>query len=247
LRGGRPGTPAGGHVMAVSRSRRVRRGTTTSAAAWRRRAHGTLAGEGHCRWSIGPSLSAQCLRSTSQPVWRRRRSQEWRRRAAQPAEAGDARGIAGIGPEAASRLRPGSHHPRHRRGASWVGRGAAAADADAASSRSARSGGTRRQASALSHSGPTHDHTHAAVNYGSPPLLPRDAPSPAAWLGLLIIALYRKAISPLLPSACRYIPSCSEYGYEAVARYGILAGGRMAIWRILRCNPFGGSGYDPVP
>ena len=99
----------------------------------------------------------------------------------------------------------------------------------------------------MSHSGPTHDHTHAAVNYGSPPLLPRDAPSPAAWLGLLIIALYRKAISPLLPSACRYIPSCSEYGYEAVARYGILAGGRMAVWRILRCNPFGGGGYDPVP
>ena len=73
------------------------------------------------------------------------------------------------------------------------------------------------------------------------------ARSPAAWLALLIIALYRKAISPLLPPACRFVPSCSEYGYEAVARYGILAGGRLAIWRILRCNPFGGSGYDPVP
>jgi putative membrane protein insertion efficiency factor len=54
-------------------------------------------------------------------------------------------------------------------------------------------------------------------------------------------------VSPLLPPACRFVPSCSEYGYEAVARYGILAGGRMAVWRILRCNPFGGRGYDPVP
>ena len=94
----------------------------------------------------------------------------------------------------------------------------------------------------------THDH-HApgGMDYASPRLLPRGAASPAAWLALLLIGLYRKAISPLLPPTCRFMPSCSEYGYEAVARYGILAGGRLAIWRILRCNPFGGSGYDPVP
>jgi putative membrane protein insertion efficiency factor len=243
LRGGRRGTPAGGHVMAVSRSRRVHRGTTTSAAAWRRRAHGTLAGEGHCRWSIGPSLSAQCLRSTSQPVWRRRRSQEWRLRAAQPVEAGDARGTAGIASGPAPRLRLGGHHPRYRRGASRVGRGAAASVADAAPGGSSGLSAATRRAGALSLS----HHTDRVVDYGSPPLLPHDAPSPAAWLALVIIGLYRKAISPLLPPACRFVPSCSEYGYEAVARYGILAGGRMAIWRILRCNPFGGSGYDPVP
>jgi len=99
----------------------------------------------------------------------------------------------------------------------------------------------------LSLSGPAHDHEHAPVDYGSPRLLPQSAPSPAAWLALLSIALYRKVLSPLLPPACRFVPSCSEYGYEAVARYGILAGGRMAIWRILRCNPFGSGGYDPVP
>jgi putative membrane protein insertion efficiency factor len=94
----------------------------------------------------------------------------------------------------------------------------------------------------------THDHAvPGSVDYASPPLLPHSAPSPAAWLALIGIGLYRKGISPLLPPACRFIPSCSEYGYEAVARYGILAGGRLAIWRILRCNPFGGSGYDPVP
>ena len=95
------------------------------------------------------------------------------------------------------------------------------------------------------------DHPHHAtaedVDYTSPPLLPRMAPSPAAWLALFVIALYKKAISPLMPPACRFVPSCSEYGYEAVARYGILAGGWLAIWRILRCNPFGGRGYDPVP
>ena len=99
----------------------------------------------------------------------------------------------------------------------------------------------------LSHTAHDHDHGHGMIDYSSPPLLPHDAPSPAAWLALLIIALYRKAISPLLPPACRFIPSCSEYGYAAVARYGILAGGRLAIWRILRCHPFGGRGYDPVP
>ncbi|MBA2596254.1 MAG: membrane protein insertion efficiency factor YidD [Chloroflexia bacterium] len=95
---------------------------------------------------------------------------------------------------------------------------------------------------------PRHNHpAPSGTDWGAPPLLPRTAPSPAAWLALLLIGLYRQAISPLLPPSCRFVPSCSEYGYEAVAQYGILAGGRLAIWRILRCNPFGGSGYDPVP
>lgn len=100
----------------------------------------------------------------------------------------------------------------------------------------------------MSASDPTHGHAvpEEAEDVSSP-LIPHSAPSPAAWLVLFLIALYRKGVSPLLPPACRFIPSCSEYGYEAVARYGILAGGRLAIWRILRCNPFGGSGYDPVP
>jgi putative membrane protein insertion efficiency factor len=94
-----------------------------------------------------------------------------------------------------------------------------------------------------------HRHQHAPrdEDVAHPPLFPVGAPSPAAWLALLAIGLYRRALSPLLPPACRFVPSCSEYGYEAVARYGILAGGRLAVWRILRCNPFGGSGYDPVP
>ena len=64
---------------------------------------------------------------------------------------------------------------------------------------------------------------------------------------LAAIRFYRKRISPGLPPACRYQPTCSEYSYEAIDKYGIFKGGRLAIWRILRCNPFGGTGWDPVP
>lgn len=64
---------------------------------------------------------------------------------------------------------------------------------------------------------------------------------------LWIIRGYQKAISPLLPPSCRYVPSCSEYGYEAIQRYGAVKGGYMAVRRVLRCNPFHPGGYDPVP
>jgi putative membrane protein insertion efficiency factor len=78
-------------------------------------------------------------------------------------------------------------------------------------------------------------------------LVPQSDASPVAWVALVLIGLYRRLLSPVLPPACRFVPTCSEYGYEAIARYGILAGGRLAVWRVLRCNPFGDSGYDPVP
>lgn len=71
-------------------------------------------------------------------------------------------------------------------------------------------------------------------------------PWPVAWLALRLIAFYRRFISPMMPPACRFTPTCSEYGYEAIAKYGIIRGGRLAVWRILRCNPFGRGGYDPV-
>lgn len=63
---------------------------------------------------------------------------------------------------------------------------------------------------------------------------------------LQLLRTYKWAISPLLPSACRYLPTCSEYAMEAVERHGALRGGWMASARILRCHPFAGSGYDPV-
>ncbi|MBP5527052.1 MAG: membrane protein insertion efficiency factor YidD [Bacteroidales bacterium] len=66
-------------------------------------------------------------------------------------------------------------------------------------------------------------------------------------LMLALIAFYRTCISPLLPPTCRYTPTCSQYAQEAIRKYGPFKGGWLALRRILRCHPFGGSGYDPVP
>lgn len=62
-----------------------------------------------------------------------------------------------------------------------------------------------------------------------------------------LIRLYQLAISPLLPASCRYTPTCSQYSIEAIKKYGPIKGGYLAIRRILRCNPWGGHGHDPVP
>ncbi len=65
---------------------------------------------------------------------------------------------------------------------------------------------------------------------------------------LAIIRLYQRTISRILPSGtCRFYPSCSHYGFQAIAKYGIIRGGWMAFKRILRCQPFHPGGYDPVP
>ncbi|WP_448576073.1 membrane protein insertion efficiency factor YidD [Thermomicrobium sp.] len=66
-------------------------------------------------------------------------------------------------------------------------------------------------------------------------------------LALLLIRFYQRFISPGLPPACRFYPSCSEYGYEAISRYGIIKGGVLTVRRLLRCHPFHPGGYDPVP
>lgn len=64
---------------------------------------------------------------------------------------------------------------------------------------------------------------------------------------LAILRAYRWLISPLLPPACRYVPTCSEYAQEAVMLHGVLRGGALALWRLLRCHPFVRGGFDPVP
>ena len=64
---------------------------------------------------------------------------------------------------------------------------------------------------------------------------------------LALISAYQKLISPRLPMACRFTPTCSDYAAEAIARRGVLPGVALATWRLLRCHPFGGRGFDPVP
>ncbi|MEY4609816.1 MAG: hypothetical protein RL246_135 [Bacteroidota bacterium] len=66
-------------------------------------------------------------------------------------------------------------------------------------------------------------------------------------LFLFLIRLYQGLLSPFLPNSCRFQPTCSEYAKQAFHKYGFLKGFRLAIRRISRCHPWGGSGYDPVP
>ena len=64
---------------------------------------------------------------------------------------------------------------------------------------------------------------------------------------IFLIRCYQKYLSPLKSTRCPYIPTCSQYGLEAVQKYGAVKGCVLAAWRILRCNPFSKGGYDPVP
>ncbi len=64
---------------------------------------------------------------------------------------------------------------------------------------------------------------------------------------ILPIRFYQLAISPMLPPSCRYVPTCSQYAVEALRKHGPVKGLWLAVKRILRCHPWGGSGYDPVP
>ncbi|WP_274473723.1 membrane protein insertion efficiency factor YidD [Mangrovimonas aestuarii] len=64
---------------------------------------------------------------------------------------------------------------------------------------------------------------------------------------VFLVRVYQVLISPLTPASCRYQPTCSSYTIEALKKYGLIKGGRLAIKRILSCHPWGGSGYDPVP
>jgi hypothetical protein len=63
---------------------------------------------------------------------------------------------------------------------------------------------------------------------------------------LALIDFYRRWVSPLVPPACRYLPSCSEYGAAAIDRHGLLKGVLLTVARVLRCHPFARGGYDPV-
>jgi putative membrane protein insertion efficiency factor len=89
-----------------------------------------------------------------------------------------------------------------------------------------------------------HDYSHEPRLQDLPFNL-RTAPR---WFLLGLIRLYQKLISPALPTnTCRFYPTCSHYGYQAIYKHGAIKGTLMAIWRVLRCNPFNPGGYDPVP
>lgn len=64
---------------------------------------------------------------------------------------------------------------------------------------------------------------------------------------LLLLRLYKRFISPLLPPACRFEPTCSVYMYQAIQKKGILRGAYLGMKRLLKCHPFGAGGFDPVP
>lgn len=64
---------------------------------------------------------------------------------------------------------------------------------------------------------------------------------------MLLIWIYRNCISPFTPASCRFTPTCSQYFAQALRKHGLLRGGYLGVRRLLRCHPWGGSGYDPVP
>jgi uncharacterized protein len=95
------------------------------------------------------------------------------------------------------------------------------------------------------------DHNHPVDEYASEPRL-RDLEvtlfTLPRWVLLAFIRGYQATFSKTLPpNSCRFYPSCSHYGYQAIYKYGALKGGWMAAYRVLRCNPFNKGGYDPVP
>ena len=90
-----------------------------------------------------------------------------------------------------------------------------------------------------------HLHTHTEPALRDIPLRPGNIPR---ILLLALIRLYQLTLARLLPpNTCRFYPTCSHYGYQAIYKYGLIKGGTMAAWRVLRCNPFNPGGYDPVP
>lgn len=71
--------------------------------------------------------------------------------------------------------------------------------------------------------------------------------TPGRLIGIGLIKAYQFLLSPIVGNSCRHQPTCSEYGYEAIARHGLIKGGWITFWRVLKCNPLGKAGFDPVP
>ena len=78
-------------------------------------------------------------------------------------------------------------------------------------------------------------------------LTPAPSPGLTARLAIALVRFYQRFLSCLKPPTCRFYPTCSEYGLQAIANCGLIRGGLLAVWRLLRCNPFSAGGYDPGP
>lgn len=70
---------------------------------------------------------------------------------------------------------------------------------------------------------------------------------PTAWVLRGAIRVYQATLSPILPTQCKFTPTCSEYGLQCIRKYGTLRGGLLTTWRLIRCSPLTHGGYDPVP
>ncbi len=93
-----------------------------------------------------------------------------------------------------------------------------------------------------------HEHQHEPSTEPQLRDLPFNLWNLPRWILLALIRFYQITFSKTLPpNTCRFYPTCSHYGYQAIYKYGALKGGLMATWRVLRCNPFNPGGYDPVP
>ncbi|MBB3662722.1 MULTISPECIES: membrane protein insertion efficiency factor YidD [Prauserella salsuginis group] len=92
---------------------------------------------------------------------------------------------------------------------------------------------------------PVAEHSDRAGDHETTHAAPR--PTPVAWILLLPIRFYRKAISPFLPPMCRFYPSCSAYAAESLTKHGAARGSYLAVRRLLRCGPWTEPGRDPVP
>jgi hypothetical protein len=86
----------------------------------------------------------------------------------------------------------------------------------------------------------------ACLYLGAEALLPVRL-QPSAWACRGAIRVYQATLSPILPTQCKFHPTCSHYGLEAIRKYGTLRGGLLTSWRLLRCSPFTNGGEDPVP
>ena len=85
------------------------------------------------------------------------------------------------------------------------------------------------------------------MNNSAPYKRPAALSRATAWLLSLPVLFYRASISPMFPQSCRFTPTCSQYALEALRRHGAIRGTWLTVRRLLRCHPWGGSGYDPVP